>query len=154
MAPSTTAVWRAPAERDLAASISANEIEAYREAAADEEQHGDPIAALLVRGANLVRGYLRANTSVVMGPAGTIPESLIAPCMDYIAFDVVKRVPRANTDDRRRARQDATRLFEQARSGEFFVESYAQPENQGSAPASQLAASSTRRVTSATLDGL
>lgn len=154
MAPSTTAVWRTPTESDLAASISASEIEAYRSAAADEEQHGDPIASLLTRGVNLVRGYLRANTAIVMGPAETIPESLVAPCMDYIAFDVVKRTPRGNTEDRRGARKDATRIFEQARSGEFFVESFAQPENQGSAPASQLAASSRRRVTAQSMDGL
>lgn len=153
MATSTTAVWRTPAEADLAASISAAEIEAYREAAADEA-HGDPIAALLTRGVALVRGYLRANTAIVMGPAETIPESLVAPCMDYIAFDVVKRLPRGNTDDRRAARKDATRIFEQARSGDFFVESYAQPEAQGAAPASQLAASSRRRVTSQSMDGL
>lgn len=154
MATSTTAVWRAPAEKDLAVSISADEIEAYREAAADEEAHGDPIAALLTRGADFVRGYIRANTAVVMGPAGTLPESLIAPCMDYLAVDVVKRVPRANTEDRRRARSDAIRLFEQVRSGGYAVESYAQPENQGAAPASELAASSTRRVTSSSMDGL
>lgn len=154
MALSTTAVWRTPTEADLSASISASEIEAYREAAADEDAHGDPISALLSRGVALVRGYLRANTAIVMGPADTIPESLVAPCMDYIAFDVVKRVPRANTDDRRGARKDATRIFEQARSGEFYVEGYAQPESQGAAPASQLAASSRRRVTSQSMDGL
>lgn len=154
MAPSTTAVWRTPTERDLAASISADEIAAYREAAADETQHGDPIAALLARGVSTVRGYLRANTAIVMGPADTIPESLVAPCMDYLAFDVVKRVPRANTEDRRSARKEATRLFEQARSGDFSVESYAQPEAQSAAPASQLAASSRRRVTAQSLDGL
>ncbi len=154
MALPTTAVWRNPTESDLAASISAAEIEAYREAAADADLHGDPVAALLARGVATVRGYLRANSAIVMGPAGTIPESLVAPCMDYIAFDVVKRVPRANTDDRRTARRDATRLFEQARSGGFYVESYDRPETQGSSPASELATGPARRATPASMDGL
>ena len=148
------AVWREPTERDLSASISAAEIEAYRSAAADEDAHGDPITALLERGVNFVRGYLRANSAIAMGPAGTLPESLIAPCMDYVAFDVVKRVPRANTEDRRTSRQDAVRLFERVQQGTYDVESYQRPETQGNAPASQLAVSSRRRVSSESMDGL
>jgi hypothetical protein len=148
-----TSVWRAPTEKDLSSSISASEIEAYRTACADEEQ-GDPIANLLTRGTDHVRGYLRANSKIVMGPKGTLPESLIAPCMDFCAFDVVKRVPRANTEDRRTARRDAVSLFGRVQTGAFDVESYGAEEPQGSAVSSELASSSRRRVTSLTMDGL
>jgi hypothetical protein len=154
MATTAMAVWRSPTEKDLSASISAVEIEAYRTAAADEEAHGDPITALLERGVNFVRGYLRANSAIAMGPSGTLPESLISPCMDYIAFDVVKRVPRGNTEDRRTARQEAITLFGRVQSGTYDVESYQQPESQGNAPASQLASHAPRRVTAASLEGL
>lgn len=153
MSTSQTAVWRAPAEADLASSISAGEIEAYRTAAADEEQ-GDPITNLLTRGVDHVRGYLRANTKIKMGPKGTLPESLIAPCMDFVAFDVVKRVPRGNTEDRRTARRDAVALFGRVQNGSFDVESYGTPETQGSAASSELASSSPRRVTAQSMDGL
>lgn len=151
---SSLAVWRAPAERDLAASISASEIEAYRSAAADEAAHGDPITALLERGVAFVRGYLRANRAIVMGPAGTLPESLIAPCMDFVAYDVVKRTPRGNTEDRRTARQDAVKLFERVQAGAYDVESYQSQEDAGAGVSSQLAASSRRRVTAQSMDGL
>ena len=148
-----TSVWREPTEKDLSSSISAAEIEAYRTACADEEQ-GDPITHLLTRGTDHVRGYLRANSKIVMGPKGTLPESLIAPCMDYTAFDVVKRIPRGNTEDRRTARRDAVTLFGRVQTGAFDVESYGAQETQGSAVSSELASSSTRRVTSKSLDGL
>ncbi len=154
MATTTTAVWRAPTERDLAGSISATEIEAYREAAADPDEHGDPIAALLERGVAFVRGFLRANAAVAMGPAGTLPEALVAPCMDYVAYDVVKRVPRANTEDRRAARREAVALFTLVKRGDYDVENHERAETQGSSPASELASSSRRRVTSDKLDGL
>lgn len=153
MSDSQTAVWRAPAEKDLSSSISASEIEAYRTACADEEQ-GDPITSLLTRGVDHVRGYIRANGKIVLGPKGTLPESLIAPCMDYIAYDVVKRVPRANTEDRRAARRDAVTLFGRVQSGTFDVESYGAQETQGSSQSAELASSSTRRVTSQSMDGL
>ena len=152
--PSTMAVWRAPTDKDLSASISDTEIEAYREAAHDEDAHGDPITALLVRGVNFVRGFMRANTGIAMGPAGTLPESLIAPCMDYIAFDVVKRVPRSNTEDRRAARREAVALFKLVRSGDFDVESYNAQETQGAGVSVEVAVSSRRRVTAASLEGL
>ena len=148
-----TAVWRTPTEKDLSSSISAAEIEAYRTVCADEEQ-GDPIENLLTRGADHVRGYLRANSKIVMGPKGTLPESLIAPCMDYIAFDVVKRVPRANTEDRRTARRDAVTLFGRVQSSGFDVESNGQPESQGERVSSQLASSTKRRFTAQSMDGL
>lgn len=153
MATSQTAVWREPSEADLSASISAGEIEAYRTAAADAEQ-GDAITNLLTRGVDHVRGYLRANTKIKMGPKGTLPESLIAPCMDFVAFDVVKRVPRANTEDRRAARRDAVALFTRVQNGSYDVESYGAQETQGSSQGSELASSSCRRVTSQSMDGL
>ncbi len=153
MPASQAAVWRTPTEKDLSSSISASEIESYRTACADEEQ-GDPISNLLTRGTDHVRGYLRANSKIQMGPKGTLPESLIAPCMDFIAYDVVKRVPRGNTEDRRSARRDAVTLFGRVQTGAFDVESYGQPETQGDKVSSQLASSSRRRFTAETMDGL
>ena len=153
MPSSQTAVWRAPAEKDLASSISASEIESYRTAAADEEQ-GDPITNLLTRTVDHVRGYLRGNAKIKMGPKGTLPESLIAPAMDFAAYDVVKRVPRGNTQDRRDARRDATSLFGRVQAGTFDIESYGAEEPQGSGQSAELASSSVRRVTSKSMDGL
>lgn len=93
--------WRAPTSADLMLSISETELEAYSAAAT---QSGETAEGLLKRGADMVRGYLRANGSVRLGPAGTLPESLIAPLMDYLCVDVIKRLPVGVSDDRRTAR--------------------------------------------------
>lgn len=153
MSDTQTAVWRSPTEKDLGSSISAAEIEAYRTAAADEEQ-GDAITNLLTRTVDHVRGYLRGNSKIKMGPKGTLPESLIAPAMDFAAFDAVKRVPRANTEDRRSARSAAVTLFGRVQSGTYDVESYGAEESQGVNVGVEQASASNRRVTPNTLDGL
>ena len=155
MAPTVNpSVWRSPTEADLAASISAAEVEAYRTAAADEDAHGDPIQTLLTRAVNFVRGYIRTRENIAMGPSGTLPESLIAPAMDYIAFDVVKRVPRANTEDRRHARDAALAIFRDVASGKFTIESWGASETDTPATAAELTNDPMRRVTAERLNGL
>lgn len=143
--------WRAPTTSDLKLSISETELEAYSAAAT---QSGETAEGLLARGANMVRGYLRANQSVKLGPAGTIPESMMAPLADYLCIDVVKRLPVGLSQERREARRDAVTLFKDARKGDFTVESYGAPDEQSSAGACELASSSAQRLTPKELAGL
>ena len=147
-------MWRKATESDLQKSISATEIEGYRAAAT--ESGGDPIEDLLVRTTRLVRGYLRANRNIKLpNDPLLIPDTLIAPAMDYAAFDVVARVPVDNMDDRRARRKDAIRVFEQVAADQFYVESYGPPENESNSGCGCTLVSSTpRRVTSRSLNGL
>ncbi len=145
--------WRKATEEDLMRSISETEVEAYRRAANDGGD--DRIGALLVRTARLVRGYLRANRRIRLPKDELlIPDTLIAPAMDYAAFDVVAVVPVNNKEDRRARRRDAIRVFEQAASDQFYVESCEPEDESASGGGCTLARSSRRRVTAESLNGL
>lgn len=133
--------WRAPTETDLEKSISASEIKGYRAAAVNADPKlADPIASQLANGVALVRQYLRGG-SVRMGPEGTIPDGLIGPCMDYVAVDIVKRLPIGVTEDRRKARDEAMRIFRDVQANPTMVEQYGSPEPVSSGAAVEVASS-------------
>ena len=86
----------------------------------------DPVAALLERTAEMVRGYIRANTALRIAPMPfTIPDSLVSPACDYAAYDILKRMPVKITDPRQRARDAASALFQNIAAGKFTPESWA-----------------------------
>lgn len=116
-------MWRDLTETDLAGTLSEKEIAAYRQSAAGAEG-GDPIAALLTRTARLVRSYIRAGGRVSLpSDDASIPEAMVSPACDYAAFDVLKRMPVAVGEDRRRAREQAISLFERLAEGRVVPES-------------------------------
>ena len=101
--------WRTVDAKDLAATLSQTEIDAFRRSV--PAGGGDPVARLLSRTAAMVRGYVASNGKVAMGPAGTLPESLVSPAMDYAAADVLKRMDTPMNEDRRRARENHGQRF-------------------------------------------
>ena len=117
--------WRTVDETDLAATLSQGEIDAFR---ADGPTDGsDPVARLLERTVAAVRGWISCNGAVRMCPApGTIPQSLVSPAMDYAMGKVLNRIGVPLTDDRRKALERATDLFEKISRGEITPESYAE----------------------------
>lgn len=120
--------WRIPTESDLTATLSAREVEAFRRSS---EFSADPVDALLMRTAELVRGYLR-QSGVAMSPtAGHIPEGLISPACDYAAYDVLKRMPQEVGRDRADARRAAVALFEAVAKGAYKVEAYGENDDTG-----------------------
>ena len=121
-------MWRKLTESDLVATLSAAEVSAYK-AGSFRVPGIDPVEALLSRTAELVRGYVRANGRVRLSrTALSIPESLISPAADYAAFDILKRLPTAVGEDRRRARDEAIALFEKVASGAITPEGADDPE--------------------------
>ena len=146
-------MWKVATEDDLRKSISETEIEAYRAAAIDSGI--DPVSDLLMRTARLVRGYLRANRRIRLPQDELlIPDTLIAPAMDYAAFDVVSRVPVDNTEDRRVKRQQAIAVFQAVAADRFFVESFEPEDDASGGTAARLVSSCPRKVTPYTVDGL
>lgn len=143
--------WRIPTDSDLAASISAAEIAAYRVAAVDDTQ-GDPVTTKLTAVVELVRGYCRAG-SMVMGPAGTLPETLIGPAMDFVAVDVVKRL-KGVSEDRRRARETALSIFRDAAAGKMRSEDYGAADTASSGAGCELASSRPNLTSRNQLNGL
>ena len=113
--------WRKVDESDLVATISRQEVDAYRRSSSVDGS--DPVERLLQRTVALARGYVATNGKVArMGPPGTLPESLVSPAMDYAAYDVLKRLPVPVGEDRRRAREQALELFQAVASGDFVPE--------------------------------
>ena len=114
--------WRTVDETDLAATLSQGEIDAFR---ADGPTDGsDPVARLLQSTVDTVRGYISCNGAVRMGPSGTIPRGLVIPAMDYAMGKVLNRIGVPLTEDRRKALDAATALFEKISQGAITPESY------------------------------
>ena len=114
--------WRTVDETDLAATVSQGEIDAFR---ADGPTDGsDPVARLLQSTVDAVRGYISCNGAVRMGPSGTIPRGLVIPAMDYAMGKVLNRIGFPLTEDRRKALEAATALFEKISQGAITPESY------------------------------
>ena len=114
--------WRTVDETDLAATLSQGEVDAFR---ADGPTDGsDPVARLLQSTVDAVRGYISCNGAVRMGPTGTIPRGLVIPAMDYAMGKVLNRIGVPLTEDRRKALEAATALFEKISQGAITPESY------------------------------
>lgn len=146
--------WRTVDENDLAATLSQQEVDAYRRSASLDGS--DPVARLLSRTAALVRGYVATNGKVArMGPSGTLPESLISPAMDYAAYDVLKRQPVPVNEDRRRARERAEDLFRDVAQGKYTPEADGADDAASTdGPAIEVVATVRDRVSAAKLEGL
>lgn len=146
-------MWRTVDANDLAATLSLDEIEAYRRSF--PRGAGDPVARLLSRTTAMVRGYVASNGKVAMGPSGTLPESLVNAAMDYATADVLKRMDTPMNDDRKRARQRAEELFEKVAKGEYTPESEGADEAAATGgPAIEVVITSRERVSGEKLEGL
>lgn len=126
-------MWRKPTESDLAATLSQKELDTYRQSSGVDG--ADPVADLLSRTAEMVRGYCRSNRSLkVSSVPGSLPEGLISPAMDYAAYDVLKRLPVKVGEDRRLAKEAAVALFEKVADGKVTPEDADDGENVSVSP--------------------
>ena len=146
--------WRTVDENDLAATLSQGEIDAFRQDASLDGS--DPVARLLTRTVAMVRGYIATNGKVRrMGRSGTLPESLISPAMDYAASDVHKRIGVPLNDDRRKARENALKLFQDVAAGKYTPESDDADDTASTdGPAIEVVCTVRDRVSAAKLEGL
>ncbi len=116
--------WTKPTRDDLTASLSEMEIGAY----ADSAAFTDAVEAILGRTVDLVRGFVRAGGTRLSATSGLIPPALMAPAMDYAAFDLLKRFDIAINEDRRKARDYAAELFGRVAEGKMAIEPDEDPE--------------------------
>ena len=123
--------WRQPQLKDIAATLSQKELDAYRQAP-DFASGADPVTDLLARTAAFVRGKIRANGRVKMSPDPLeIPASLVSTAMDYAAYDVLKRQPVKMTEERQRAREQAIAELDKVARREVMPEDYQGGEDAG-----------------------
>lgn len=125
--------WRKPELRDLAAKLNQRELDSFRQHP-DFKTMADPAADILEQTAEFVRGFCRTNKQVNMSPeAGTIPEGLISPAMDYAVYDVLKRINVTPNEARKAAWEKAIDLFEKVASGGYIPESWSEDAEEGDA---------------------
>lgn len=113
--------WIAITESDLLTVLSEPELTGYREAARSDGQP-DPVAPTISQVVDLVRGYVGACEHNQLGPAGTIPQKLIAPAVDIIAVRIPLRVGRSPKKGRETAHESAIKLLEQVAACKFDIE--------------------------------
>ena len=145
-------MWRIATSDDLAATLSDQEIEAYRTSFTGE---AEPIELLLNRTAAMFRAAIRTGGRARMSRIPyAIPESVISKAMDYAAFDVLKRLDITINEDRRKAREEAEDLLKRLERGEFEVESDGETDadNVGR-HAAQLVSVAPNRITAHGLNG-
>ena len=115
-------MWRKVQEADLTASLSVSEIDAFRTSA--EFEH-DPVEGLIRQTCAHVRGCIRTGGSKVRmaREEDWLPESLIAPAMDYLRFNILTRMDLVVNESRTEAYKNALSIFDKLRKGEFVPES-------------------------------
>lgn len=146
--------WTKPTEQDLAGTLSQREIDAFRASPA-ASLAADPVEDALAAATDLARGYCRSNGNLRMGPAGTVPRSLLSPVLDIAAFNILKRLPVPVQEDRRRAREEAMRILRDVAEGRTTPEGHGEAEDAAAGTvAVAVAVSSRRRVTPDKLEGL
>lgn len=116
--------WRTVTEQDLLQKFSSDELEALRSAGLASGQ-ADPIAGHIEQLVNFVQGFIAANPANTVGEAGTLPERLILPAIDYLVVEVSSRVAGLLIDlnnTRVQARKDALALFDRVANNRYAVE--------------------------------
>jgi hypothetical protein len=114
-------MWITITEADLLTAISGDELTGYREAALASGQ-ADPVAPTIAQVTDLVRGYVGGCKSNQLGPAGTIPQKLIAPAVDIIVARIPNRVGKSPKPGRAENQKAAIELLERVASCHFDIE--------------------------------
>ena len=114
-------MWRKVQEADLTASLSLKEVDAFRKSA---EFENDPVEQQIRGTCAYVRGCIRTGGSKVRMARSEdwLPESLIAPAMDYLRFKVLTRMNVVVNESRTKAYEEANTLFNELKRGEYAPE--------------------------------
>lgn len=119
--------WIKPTREDLTATLSSEEVDAFGTSA----DFTDAADAILSRTVQFVRGYVRAGGMALPEDGSLMPPSLLAPAMDYAAYDILKRMPVEIGEPRRRAREDALSIFKEVGAGRMAVEPHEESATSG-----------------------
>ena len=144
-------MWRKPTEDDLIATLSRDEVEAFR-----KDFETDPVPNLISETVAWARGYIRSNGNVRMDPnEETLPASCISPAMDYICIKLLKRIDLVVNETRQKAHDDAITYFRDIAAGKNNPESFGAPPTESTGgPAVEIVTSSRIRTDANRLEGL
>jgi phage gp36-like protein len=143
--------WITPTRSNLLASVSKDELE--KAASLGIEMDQDIVAEIISRTVNFVRGYIRKG-GYEMGDSGKLPQELLAPAMDYAAFDLFKRIGGKLSDERKAARNDALQIFKSVAKSEVGLEDPAGSDAASTAASAPSMSSATRNYGRDNEDGI
>ena len=113
------AAWRKVTETDLTSALSAAEVGAFKQSAGS----GRPVAQQIAETVAFVRGCIRSGGRCKAdSDETTLPESLVAPAMDWLRFRFLTRMNLAVNEARTKLYEDARRLFDAIARGEYVPE--------------------------------
>lgn len=113
------AAWRKVTETDLTSALSAAEVGAFKQSAG----RGQPVAQQIAETVAFVRGCIRSGGRCKAdADETTLPESLVAPAMDWLRFRFLTRMNLAVNEARTKLYEDARRLFDAIARGEYVPE--------------------------------
>lgn len=137
--------WRKPNEEDLVSLLSQKEADTFRQSA---EMASDPVQRNIENTVEFVRGHIRAS-GARLGPAGTLPDSLVIPAICYLRFNFMTRHGLKVGDDRKEAYKDALAIFKDVANGKLAVEP---PEEESAGRSSPLSPASAPATPARLLD--
>ena len=115
-------MWRAPTEDDFFATLDENEADSF---ARNLDADRAPIRQHIALAVSHVRGCVRSGRKCRMpSDEGLLPDMLIAPAMDYAAFNLLKRQGLIVNESRTESYRRACSLFEKTASGAIAPEDY------------------------------
>lgn len=114
------ATWRKVTETDLTSALSAAEVGAFRQSAG----RGQPVAQQIEATVAFVRGCIRSGGRCRPDPdETTLPESLVAPAMDWLRYRYLSRIDYKINEARTKLYEDARKLFDAIAQGDYVPES-------------------------------
>lgn len=115
--------WRAISEADVRSVLSDSELAALSRAAGPEGM-AERVAAQITAVTGTVRGHVAANPHNRLGPAGTVPETLLQAALAILAVDIPAQMGGLNLDPRgvrKEARREALKLLEAVAANRFEI---------------------------------
>ena len=148
--------WITLTPNDLTERLTAPEYSAIKTAATGS--FGNPVPDVLAGVVAEVRGRVAACARNRLGPEGTIPEELRATALAIARWRVLSRLPGVGSlqdDARRHEYQDALALLGDVAACRFAIVQPAETaDGETGGAAAELAVSSRRRTSAASLEGL
>lgn len=114
--------WRKPTEDDFFATLEEDEANLF---ARNPSIDLAPVTRQIGLAVAHARGCVRSGRKCRMpSDEGLLPDMLVAPAMDYAAFNLLKRLRRAVNESRTKSYDRACSLFEKVAQGVIVPEDY------------------------------
>lgn len=122
--------WVRINEQDLIASLSKQELDAFR---TSSDFESDPVEKQIAAVVAKVRSHIRASRTATLDPDPmTLPPSVVSDAMDFLRYVILTRHDIPVNESRTKAWESAKETFRDIASGKIKVEDGVEPVPSGS----------------------